>query len=180
MNGRLRLVAITGVIGAVAVAGTVAIAGGSRDIRERLTGYEEDPATISTTGKGSFRANLDKSGGKIHYRLRYADMEGDVTQAHIHFGGRHQSGGVSVFLCSNLTMPAPPPGTQPCPDSPATISGVIDADDVIGPVGQGILAGEFGELAAAIRAGVTYVNVHTDKYPAGEIRAQLDVDKDKR
>jgi len=44
---------------------------------------------------------------------------------------------------------------------------------VIGPAGQGIAAGEFAELLAAIRAGKTYANVHSAKFPGGEIRAQL-------
>lgn len=47
------------------------------------------------------------------------------------------------------------------------------AADVIGPTAQGIEAGAFDELLAAIRAGRTYANVHSDKWPAGEIRAQL-------
>ena len=45
---------------------------------------------------------------------------------------------------------------------------------MVGPTGQGIAPGEYAELLRAIRAGATYANVHTSKYPAGEIRAQLD------
>lgn len=45
---------------------------------------------------------------------------------------------------------------------------------MIGPAAQGIDPGEFGELVRAIRAGTTYANVHTVKYPGGEIRAQLE------
>ncbi len=51
---------------------------------------------------------------------------------------------------------------------------MIQAVDVLGPAGQGIAAGEFNELLRAIRAGSTYVNVHTTGYPGGEIRAQID------
>ena len=43
-----------------------------------------------------------------------------------------------------------------------------------GPAGQGIAPGEYEELLRAIRAGATYANVHSTKYPGGEIRAQLD------
>ena len=49
---------------------------------------------------------------------------------------------------------------------------------MIGPSGQGIAPGEYAELLRAIRAGATYANVHTTKYPAGEIRAQLNDDDD--
>ena len=66
-----------------------------------------------------------------------------------------------------------PAGTQACPPSPATVTGTIRPADVIGPAGQGITAGQFAELVAAIRAGATYVNVHSSTYPGGEIRAQL-------
>ncbi len=33
--------------------------------------------------------------------------------------------------------------------------------------------GEFDELVSALRAGATYVNVHTDGRPGGEIRGQI-------
>jgi hypothetical protein len=45
---------------------------------------------------------------------------------------------------------------------------------VVGPTGQGIDAGEYDEFLEALDAGLTYVNVHSSKYPGGEIRAQLD------
>jgi hypothetical protein len=44
-------------------------------------------------------------------------------------------------------------------------------------VGQDIGPGEFDEFMDALEAGVTYVNVHSDKYPGGEIRAQIDADR---
>ena len=97
---------------------------------------------------------------------------GDVQQAHIHLGGRHQSGGIAVFLCTNLGNSPQP--SQPCPPSPGTVTGTFGPTDVIGPAGQGIDPGQFGELFDAVRAGVTYANVHSTEYPGGEIRAQLD------
>jgi hypothetical protein len=44
---------------------------------------------------------------------------------------------------------------------------------VIGPLGQGVAAGEFAEVLAAIRKGVTYANVHSSRNPGGEIRGQI-------
>lgn len=172
MDGRLKLVALTAVVAGMAAAGTAAIAGGGNDIREHLTGYQEDPQAISTTGKGTFQAQIDERRQEISYKLRYADLEGAVQQAHIHFGGRAQSGGISAFLCSNLGNG--PAGTQACPPAPATVTGTIRPADVIGPAAQGITAGQFDELVQAIRAGVTYANVHTSMYQGGEIRAQID------
>ena len=52
----------------------------------------------------------------------------------------------------------------------------VGADHVIGPAAQGIAPGEFEEIVAAIRAGRAYANVHTTKFPGGEIRAQINDD----
>jgi len=58
------------------------------------------------------------------------------------------------------------------------VEGTITAANVIGPTGQGIAAGEFAELVRAIRGGVTYANVHSTKFPTGEIREQIKADDD--
>jgi CHRD domain len=176
MKGRVKLAAGVGVIAAVTVAATMAVAGGGESIREELSGYEEDPLVRSTPGNGSFKARISDQREEIDYRLSYADLESDVTQAHIHFGGPRQSGGISVYLCTNLGNG--PAGTQACPPDGGTVSGTIRPADVVGPTDQGIAVGEFGELIDAIRHGVTYVNVHTVVLTGGEIRAQLEGDHD--
>jgi CHRD domain len=172
MKHRVKLAVAVGIVAAGAVIGTVAVAGDSGEIREQLTGYEETPLALSTPGEGKFTARIDRKDQKISYRLRYADLEAPVTQAHIHLGARAQTGGISAFLCTNLGNG--PAGTQACPAQPATITGTIRPADVIGPSGQGIAAGEFGEFVDAIAAGATYVNVHTEKYGGGEVRAQIE------
>jgi hypothetical protein len=171
MNARAKLAVSVGAVTALGVAGAVAIAQGGRDFKERLTGYQEVPA-LSTSGKGSFRASIRSGGSEIRYRLTYAGLEANPQQAHIHLGQRGVNAGVIVFLCDNTG--GGPAGTQPCPNPPATVQGTLRAADVIGPAAQGIDPGEFGELVRAIRAGATYANVHTVKYPGGEIRAQLE------
>ena len=44
---------------------------------------------------------------------------------------------------------------------------------------RGIEAGAFEEFVEAIRAGHTYANVHTNKWPGGEIRGPIN-DRDQR
>lgn len=144
----------------------------SKNFRALLTGFEEVPA-VSTVASGNFRARISNDESQITYTLSYADLEGAVQQAHIHVGQPAVNGGISVWLCSNLASPPTPPGTQPCPPPPATITGTITAADVVGPTAQGVAPGEFGELIRAIRAGRTYTNVHTTKFPTGEIRDQI-------
>ncbi|MFG3710168.1 CHRD domain-containing protein [Micromonospora sp. NPDC047730] len=151
---------------------------GEDTVRAKLSGYQEDPLTISTPGSGRFEAHIDERNKEIKWRLSYDDLK-DVEQAHIHFGGRHQSGGIAAFLCSNLkdAKGGAPQGTQACPPAPAKIEGTIRPADVVGPADQGIEPGEFDELVDAIEAGVTYANVHTKKYPKGEIRGQIKSDE---
>jgi CHRD domain len=176
---RLQLVLAIGVASLLAAVG-VAVATGGRDIREQLTGYEEDPLVISTPANGEFKARVSRFSEEIEYRLSYRGFESDVTQAHIHFGGRHQSGGISVWLCGNPSPTiTPPAGTPACPLREGTVEGVLEPEDVVGPTGQGIAPGEFDELVDAIRAGVTYANVHSVNRGGGEIRAQLADDDDR-
>jgi len=179
ITGRLRLTAVAVAVGAVVAAttaGSAAMAGDGRDtfrnsVRAQLSGLNEDPLALSTTGKGSFKGQLNEETDVITWELHYEALEGSVLQAHIHIGGPRQSGGISVFFCTNLGNG--PAGTQACPPAPATITGTFAAADVIGPVGQGVTAGQFDELVTAMKAGVTYVNVHSTLYPGGEIRNQI-------
>ena len=167
---RVQLAAVVATASVLAVIGAGVASGGGKPIDVKLVGYEEVPA-VSTKASGDFRATIRANA--IDYELSYRDLEGQVTQAHIHLGQQAVNGGVSAFLCSNLADA--PAGVQRCPASPATIRGTIRPADVVGPAAQGIAPGEFDELVAAIRAGVTYANVHSTKFPNGEIRGQLEV-----
>jgi CHRD domain-containing protein len=150
---------------------------GIADDRAHLSGYNETPLTISSTGSGEFRTRVNHDGTAIDYQLSYRDLESTVTQSHIHFGAPAITGGIVLFLCTNLNnAPATVPTPQACPAAPATITGTLTAADVIAVPGQGIDPGAvgFAEIVKAMRAGAaTYVNVHTTGRPSGEIRAPL-------
>jgi hypothetical protein len=181
MNGRLLKSGLAAL--ALATLGGSLMAGddgGDRGrfvVRADLVGFQEVPA-LSTVAHGRFRAMVDTEANTITWKLSYDALEGTVTQSHVHFGQTSVNGGISFFLCTNLGNG--PAGTQTCPPPPAEITGVITADLVIGPgaappepPGQGIEPGAFAEIAAAIRNGTAYANVHSSKWPGGEIRGQL-------
>ena len=180
---RIKLAVGVAVLGAAGV-GTAAIAHDRSRFDAALTGYEEVPLSLSTSGGGFFKASINRGKDEIRYTLSYRGpfdanaAGGTVTQAHIHFGARATIGGIAAFLCSNLSNG--PAGTQPCP-AEGSVSGVITPTEVIGPAGQGIAAGEFAELVRALRAGTAYANVHTTTFGGGEIRGQIaagDEDRD--
>ncbi len=129
----------------------------------RLSGFREVPS-VSTTGNGIFGARLETN-NTISYKLQFSNLEGQPQVAHIHFGQPGVEGGVIATLCGGDGKPG-------C-TSDQEITGTITAADIVGPAAQGIAPGEFEEVLRAIRRGVTYVNVHSDKFPDGEIRGQI-------
>ncbi|MFL5950358.1 MAG: CHRD domain-containing protein [Gaiellaceae bacterium] len=95
--------------------------------------------------KGTFTATVSRSGstGVITWRLTFSKLSGRAMAAHIHSGARGKAGPVIVPLCA------------PC-RSGAHGRATVNAS-----------------VLNALESGRTYVNVHTTKNPAGEIRGQL-------
>ena len=149
-----------------------------RRLRADLKGLREVPS-VSTVAQGSFRALINEDEDAIEFRLNYSGLEAPVTQSHIHFGQTSVNGGIAIWLCGNpLLLPPlgqPPAGTAPCPDAGdgPEVTGTLTPANVVGPTGQGIAAGEFAELIKAIRKGDAYANVHSSKFPGGEVRGQI-------
>jgi hypothetical protein len=157
----------------------------SHRLRTRLSGYNEvhfvatpaPPAlrgAISTGARGKFTAKIDEDEKTIEYELRYEGLEGGaVSQAHIHFGQKHTVGGIVVWLCQTAGTPSPFAITPFCPEE-GTVKGTITEDQILAQGAQGFNGGNFAELVRAIRAGATYVNVHSlPRFGPGEIRGQL-------
>ena len=138
-----------------------------------LEGFQEVPA-VSTSGHGTFRM---RSSAPFDYELRYDGLEGDVLMAHIHLGQAGVNGGIMVWLCDNPGGPAPDPALPLPPLCGADGAvGTLTGGHLAGPAAQGIDPPgptEVAEALRALRAGVTYVNVHTTRFPGGEIRGQL-------
>lgn len=157
----------------IVLAGFLATAAASpvlaQTVHARLEGFQEVPA-VSSEARGEFRASITNN--SIMYELSYEGLEANVRQAHIHFGQAGVNGGISVFLCQTAAFPDPTGLAPVCPQS-GMVTGMITADNVIGPNGQGIASGEFAEFLEAIRSGVTYANGHSDKFGPGEIRGQI-------
>ena len=109
MPFRLKVAAVVAV-SVLAMVGIVAVASADNSVKfdASITGDQEVP-TLSTAGKGSFEARLNRDGTEIAYTLSYDvpfnanPAGGTVTQAHIHLGARAVNGGISAFLW--LTLP---------------------------------------------------------------------------
>ena len=151
---------------------------GVKNFRTTLQGIEEVPAT-STQASGRFLLDISQDGTSMTYTLNYSNLEGEVRQAHIHFAQKGVNGGIVVFLCQTSFNPDPTGHAPTCPQS-GTVTGTLTAASMTAlVVAQGIAPGEFAELVRAIRAGVTYANVHSagtgvpTNFAGGEIRGQI-------
>ena len=153
---------------------------------EFLNGFNEAANVVSTTGSGTFRATINREETEISYVLTFKELEGDVRQAHIHIGLPQNSGGIVLWLCDSATNQSPRANTPECTANDplnthaGRATGTLTEADIQSLAVNGIAGptattpGEFAEIIALIRAGKTYVNVHSTKFPPGEIRSQID------
>lgn len=140
------------VLSALALPAGMAAASGDRVFTGVLSGAAEVPS-VSTEGTGSVIVIINGAGTKITYIVTYRNLSGPVAAAHIHVGASDASGPVILPLRAGRN---PMVGTLYA--SNLTPNGGIDS---------------FTEALAAIRAGNTYVNLHTPGHGPGEVRAQL-------
>jgi hypothetical protein len=154
----------------------------------KLTGYQEAPGRF-TTGTGTFNATVDLVHQTMTFTETWKDLSGVAVTtpahgplfSHIHFGQPNVSGGIMLWLCGvKTTTNDPDSDLQVCPaGTSGTVTDTVEAADVI-PTGtagadQGVNAGDFAGFLKIIRAGNAYANVHTDRFPGGEIRGQIHV-----
>jgi hypothetical protein len=160
---------------AFVLAGTSAVK--AEQFTAKFSGFEEigalgagETGAILSDGQASLDLTLNRQSQTVAFTLTYSGLTA-VTQAHIHFGKRRVAGGIMVFFCSNLANP--PAGTQACPANAGTVSGTITAASIIGPAAQNVTPGDFDALADALLSNTAYGNLHTTKFPSGEIRGQI-------
>jgi hypothetical protein len=168
---------VLGTLVAATTLATAAWAAPAEEFRAVLSGFNETGAlnaqsgAVLSDGRGTLELKLDRQAQTVSFVLKFSNLSAPVTQAHIHFGKNHMSGGVMVFFCSNLT--SAPAGTQQCPADGGTVTGMLTAANVLALTGQNVKAGDFDALADALESDTAYVNVHTMAFPAGEIRGQI-------
>jgi hypothetical protein len=131
----------------------------------QLLGDNEVPP-INSPGQASFRMEISSS-GDINFTLTFSGLSAPLLVSHLHFAPTKVAGGVMINLCGT-------PGIQACPVGPSgTITGTITAANVATIANQGIDAGDLTSALEAVREGNSYANMHTTRFPGGEIRGQV-------
>ena len=124
-----------------------------------LTGSEEaPPVQTNATGTAEVSA-FDISSDSISYGINATNIPG-VTAAHTHLGKQGENGPIVVTFFKY---------DGPKPIDEVMVGGTITADKLEGPLKGKPLS----ELAVAGANGSLYINIHTEKYPNGEIRGQI-------
>jgi CHRD domain len=130
----------------------------------KLSGKNQTPV-VDTPAHGEATFRLSGGGKGLSYRLSVTDIA-NVSMAHIHLGPAGQEGPVVAWL-----YPSKPPAVVKKGKFTGVLRwGTLTAADLVGPL-QGKT---ISDLVDQIKAGTAYVNVHTEKYPGGEIRGQIE------
>jgi CHRD domain len=122
--------------------------------KAELSGANSVPP-VTSNGTGSATVTISDDGQSVSWDVTWSGLSGPPGAAHIHIGAADATGPVMIPFA---------------PVSATGTTGTFNASDYAG--GDGLPADWAGVLAA-IRAGNTYVNVHTAANPPGEIRGQL-------
>jgi hypothetical protein len=149
MNKLISLLAV-GAVFALALSALSGAAVKTTTWTAALSSGQEIPKQVvkDANAHGLFKATL--SGTTLKWKLTYAKLTGPARAAHIHMAAKGKAGAVVVDLCGTSTTPACSNGIHG--------SATLTAD-----------------IRTAFKKHLLYVNVHTDKNPAGEIRGQLSV-----
>jgi hypothetical protein len=105
--------------------------------------FSEVPPTASA---GFGNASLSLGNGVLNYNVSFSNLLSAATGSHIH-------GPASTTQNANVIIPFSPP---------AASSGAFSGSTLID-----------SQMLLELISGLTYVNVHTTNYPAGEIRGQV-------
>ena len=155
---------------ALAIVGLATASNEQKNFVATLSGDQEVPARdTQATGVAKFKLRAD--GTALLFKVNVENIE-NVFAAHIHCGAVGVNGPVGVTLFMGSPASGPFDGTL--------AEGTITAADP----GNGCGWTDLASILAALRAGTTYVNVHTNDgvappntgpgdFPGGEIRGQV-------
>jgi hypothetical protein len=150
------------IVGATIGFPTLAFAGEEQQERfiAELTGFEEVPTVNDTSAIGVAEFKLGQD--NIMYTVNVTDIE-NVTAAHIHRGQVGENGPIVITLFKGDT-----------PTTAAMTTGVLSEGNITATNLEGPMAGQsLSNLTSAMQNEQTYVNVHTQQNPNGEIRGQI-------
>ncbi len=130
-----------------------------KSFHAKLSGNDQVPS-VKTKAKGEVKFKLSSDGKELSYKLKVKNIENTIA-AHIHHGMMGKNGTPLANLFTG-------------PKKEGKFSGTLSEGSITAKDLSGDLMGKsIDDLVQLIKAGDTYVNVHTDANPDGEIRGQI-------
>lgn len=158
MTARRLVLALFATVSAILLVSAPALAISQGFTAKLSGGVETPPVTTSATGTATFVLSPD--GQSLKYIVEVTGIS-DVTAAHIHLAPIGTPGPVVVGLFAGPAKAGP-------------FTGVLAEGTITAAELRGLLLGKpIDALLMEIKAGNTYVNVHTMAHPGGEIRGQI-------
>ena len=118
-------------------------------LKATLDGKSVKPLPITTAATGLFTAKLDLTTKVLDYSLSYSALSTPVVVAHL-----HKATGVNGTGLVDISIPMV-----------SSTSGSVSGTTLLNPLSQ--------NQVDSLVAGFYYVDLHTQSYPAGEIRGEV-------
>ena len=141
------------------------------DFSATLTGAAEIPATGSP-GTGSALVTFDVAAHMLHVHVAFSGLTGTTTASHIHCCvAQPGNAGVATTV---PTFPGFPLGvTSGTYDNTLDTSLLSSYNPAFVTANGGTAASAEAVLSSGMLAGQSYLNIHTNLFPGGEIRGIL-------
>jgi hypothetical protein len=138
-----------------------------------LNGATESPSNASP-GIGHAKVTINDIANTMHVEVTFSGLLGTTTASHIHAPTAAPFAGNAGVATTTPTFAGFPLGvTSGSYDSVLDMTLASSYNPAFVTAHGGTPASAEADLFAAIRAGQSYLNVHTTSFPAGEIRGFL-------
>ncbi|ANU10142.1 CHRD domain-containing protein [Planococcus antarcticus DSM 14505] len=150
----LPLVSVLAVAG---FAGSVFAAHEGQEFMAELT-PDQETMEVESTATGDASVEFSEDGMSLEFMVNADDLTNTLA-GHFHSGATGENGPVELLLFENA---------EPMDYNGEVATGTLTEADLAGDM-------NWEEFTAAMVAGDIYVNLHTEQYPDGEIRGQVEM-----
>ena len=134
------------------------------------------PVAFESQGIARARVDFNRRFSNVQVFVRFARLDGAVTRLHFHCAPPGENGPIALGLIDQVDPNNDNSDVVTLDPDNGTISGRLTladfpaTDPCVGRIGRSV--NNLAALAQAIEEGLIYLNLHTDAWPAGELRGQ--------
>ncbi|WP_147804673.1 CHRD domain-containing protein [Alkalicoccus halolimnae] len=157
---KTAVVTVASVFAFTGFTGSASAAHEGQEFMAELT-PEQEVMEVDSDATGEAHVEVSEDGESLEFMVEAYDLENTLA-GHLHSGPVGEDGPVELFLFEN---------NEAVDYDGEVASGTLTEDDLVGEH-------SWEEFSAALVEGNIYVNLHTEEFPDGEIRGQLEMTED--